>query len=149
MSEAPPFSPVAPERADGNEPSFPLRTVLVDDDANFRLLLRYILRRDARFEVVAEAVDGVEGIEAAKVHQPDLMLLDLRMPRLSGEAALPQVLDASPRTRVVILSGILASEAEQKTRALGASGYIEKDGDLTGLGDEVLRVLAGAARQVQ
>lgn len=116
----------------------PLDVVLVDDAESFRFLLRHMLRRDARFRVVGEAENGVEAIELAGALRPDFMLLDLKMPVMGGEEALPRVLEASPRTRVVVVSGLEADLMEKRVRGLGAVAYFEKDGSFVDLGERLL-----------
>ncbi len=100
--------------------------VLADDDVDMRLLLRAALHRDGRFAVVAEAGDGDAAIEATGRLQPDLVLLDLAMPGRGGLETLPLLHDASPRSRVVVVSGFPGDRLEAVARAGGAVGYVEK-----------------------
>lgn len=104
-----------------------LRVLLVDDSPEMRHLLRMILRRDDRFEVVGEAGDGREAVEQAERVRPDLVLLDLRMPVMDGYEALPLLRERHPAARVVVVSGLDPLHAAPKALALGAHGYIEKD----------------------
>ncbi|MPY92169.1 MAG: response regulator [Acidimicrobiia bacterium] len=104
----------------------PVRVVLVDDVEEIRVLLRRVLVRDGRFDVVAEGGDGEQAVEAARLHQPDLVLLDLAMPVLDGLAALPLIRAAAPDTRVVILSGFAEGEMGDAAREQGALGYVQK-----------------------
>lgn len=110
-----------------------LDVLLVDDVPEARRLLRTILDDDARFRVVGEAVDGVEGVELAGRLEPDLILLDVVMPRLSGLEALPRIRQAAPRARVVVLSSSDNHELEDEVRLLGAVGHLDK-----GLGPDEL-----------
>jgi DNA-binding NarL/FixJ family response regulator len=102
------------------------RVVLADDDDDMRLLMRSALHRDGRFEVVAEAGDGDAAVEATRRLTPDLVLLDLAMPGRGGLEALPLLHEASPTTRVVVVSGFPGDRLEAVTRAGGAVGYVEK-----------------------
>ena len=79
--------------------------VLVDDASEVRLLIRTRLRMSGVLRVVGEGADGADAISLAKAHRPTLMLLDVSMPGLGGLEALPQVLAASPGTRVVMYTG--------------------------------------------
>lgn len=117
------------------------RVVVADDVDDLRMLLRLALERTERFEVVAEAGDGLEAIEQSRVHQPDLLVLDLSMPNLDGLEALPRILAASPGTRVVVLSGFAAQRMAPAALAAGATAYLEK-GDIFAVADELQR-LAG------
>jgi DNA-binding NarL/FixJ family response regulator len=123
----------------GTEPRF--RVVVADDFADMRHLVKVTLERSGRFEVVSEAANGVEAVDAATSHQPDIVLLDLSMPVLSGMEALPQIRAASPDTKVVVLSGFDRSRMESDARAGGAVGYLEKGLRPNQLVDELLAVL--------
>jgi hypothetical protein len=68
----------------------PYRTLVVDDDESWRFLVKRLLHRTGRFEVVAEAGDGAEAIARAEETEADVVLLDLRMPGMTGEQALPE-----------------------------------------------------------
>lgn len=100
--------------------------LLADDDVDVRVLLGTALRRDGRFDVVAEAADGAEAADAAREHQPDLVLLDLAMPGVGGLEAIPLVRAASPSSRIVVVSGFPGDRLESVTAARGAVGYVEK-----------------------
>ena len=124
--------------ADAADVKAPLRVVIVDDNRNFRHLLRFALRRNDRFAVVGEGANGHDAIELAQTHRPDLMLLDIKMPGIPGEKALPLVLRASPATRVVVVSGLDPLVMRHDLAALGAAGYVEKDGSLLDIGQGLL-----------
>lgn len=113
----------------------PYRVVLVDDATDLRLLIARLLERDGRFRVVGEAADGAAGIEVAAAHQPDLCVLDLSMPVMDGLEALPRILERCPDTKVLILSGLDATQMEWTARSLGAAGYLEKGAAFDRLAD--------------
>ena len=102
------------------------RVLLADDVAALRRLVRIVLEGDGRFQVVGEAADGLEAQRMAGETQPDLVLLDLSMPRADGLEALPGIRRAAPRARVVLFSGFTADRMAIPGRALGADAYIEK-----------------------
>ncbi|MDX1612466.1 MAG: response regulator transcription factor [Candidatus Thermoplasmatota archaeon] len=104
----------------------PIRTLIVDDVEAYRFLIRHILERDGRFEVVAEATDGAKGVEAAKRHQPQLVLLDLSMPVMDGLEALPRILQVCSKATVIVLSGFLEDRLGEPAKELGAASYVEK-----------------------
>ncbi len=104
----------------------PLEVLVVDDTPDLRDLLTMALERTGEFRVVAHAENGREAIDAARSHDPDLVLLDIAMPVMDGLEALPQVRDACPQAIVVMLSGFGASEMTSKALAGGADGYIQK-----------------------
>jgi DNA-binding NarL/FixJ family response regulator len=103
----------------------PIRVAIVDDTEDLRFLLRHALERGG-MEVVAEAGNGVEGIDVARETQPDVVLLDLAMPVLDGRDALPRIRREAPTARIIILSGFEADLLSDELFRLGATGYIEK-----------------------
>lgn len=115
--------------------------VIVDDDENWRFLVAHLLKRTGRFDVIGEAADGRAAIEVAARLQPDILLLDLRMPVMSGEEALPEIRRAAPQTRIVILSGLDAETMAPRMLASGAAAYIEKGGPPGSLESELLRLV--------
>lgn len=103
-----------------------VRALIVDDTPDIRLLLSMTLERDRDFAVVGEAGTGADGVRLARELQPDLVLLDLAMPVMDGFAALPQILQTSPASRVVVLSGFEAGTMAERAVAAGAAGYLQK-----------------------
>ncbi len=126
----------------------PLRTVLADDIEEMRDLLRMLLTRDGRFTMVGEAANGAEAIEVVEREQPDLVVLDVKMPMVDGIEALPRLRELSPNTRVVMLSVFAADEMAKPARELGAVGYIEKQSDSSKLPTQ-LYALATVLETVQ
>lgn len=102
------------------------RVVVADDSADMRALLSAALEATGRFQVVARCSDGVEALEAVRRHQPDLALLDLGMPNLGGIEVLPDLVAASPSSRVIVVSGFPRGRLAHMTLAQGAVGYVEK-----------------------
>ena len=121
-----------------------IRVLVCDDVEAFRALLRYTLPEDPGIEVVGEAADGVAAIESAGELQPDVVLLDLTMPRLDGIDAIPAVLERAPNARVVALSGWGADRMADAALAQGAVAYLEKSEDVQAIRDAV-RAAVGAA----
>jgi DNA-binding NarL/FixJ family response regulator len=103
------------------------RIMLADDHHLFRQGVKRILETQEGFEVVAEAGSGLEAIELAKQHKPDIAVVDIAMKELNGIEATAQLLRASPETAVLILS--MYSDERYVLRAVkaGARGYILKD----------------------
>ncbi|MCS0635240.1 response regulator transcription factor [Streptomyces sp. LP05-1] len=104
-----------------------IRVVVADDEALIRAGIRLILTSDPGLEVVAEAANGREAIEAARAHAADVVLLDLQMPVLDGLAALPELRRVVPGARVLVLTTF--GERENVLRALesGGAGFLLKD----------------------
>lgn len=126
----------------------PLRTVVADDIDEMRDLVRMLLTRDGRFEVVGEAADGAGAVTVVAREQPDLVVLDVKMPLLGGIEALPRLHQVSPTTRVVMLSAFAAEEMAGAAHELGAVGYIEKQSDVSHLAAQ-LYALATVLETVQ
>lgn len=100
--------------------------LLVDDAEDLRFLFRYTLQQDGRFHVVGEATDGVEAIAQAEALQPQVILLDVAMPKLDGLGALPRIREAAPDAVIIMLSGFGGEQMADKAIAAGAAAYVEK-----------------------
>ena len=109
------------ESADG-----PVRTLVVDDDQDHRSLLVAVLEASGGFEVVGEAADGREAIEQAERHRPELVLLDLNMPGVTGGEALPVLRLAHPESRIVVLTAMLLPGEQEELLANGATCCVLK-----------------------
>ncbi|HEX2895037.1 MAG TPA: response regulator [Marmoricola sp.] len=120
------------------------RVLIVDDAEDIRALLRMKLGRDDRFEVVGEAVDGVDAVAKAQRLRPQLVLLDMAMPRMDGLQALPLIRAAVPGVRVIVLSGFNQSTLEQEALAAGADRYIVKGGSMRELVQTIDQLLQAA-----
>lgn len=120
-----------------------IRILLVDDHTLFRSGLKALLSRQADFEIVGEASDGLEGVKLAEQLKPDLVLLDLDMPVMNGTEALAQMLAANRELPVVMLT--VSEDAEDLIEAfvLGARGYLVKNIDAEYLVNGVRQVVAG------
>ena len=105
----------------------PIRILLTDDQALFREGVRTLLSLERDFEVVAEAANGEEAVEAARMLKPDLVLMDLRMPITSGVEATRRVREVSPTSRVLVLTTFHEDEEVFDALRAGACGYLLKD----------------------
>ena len=103
-----------------------IRVALCDDDEGFRALVRAVLSGESDMEVVSESGDGVACLERIAEMRADVLLIDLVMPRMLGFEAISKVADASPDTRVVVLSSQPADRVESAVRRLGAVGFVGK-----------------------
>lgn len=124
-----------------NEAMSQIRLLVVDDHNLFRRGLIALLSRDARLSVVAEAGDAGEALKLAKLHQPDVILLDNHLPGVHGVEALPQFGAALPNTKVVMLT--VSEDAEDLAQALarGAAGYLLKTVEGDELASAIVRVM--------
>ena len=118
-----------------------IRVVVADDSPEVRLLVRVVLEDDADFRVEGEATDGQEAVDLAATLHPDLLLLDLSMPRMDGHQALPLILEASPETRVVVLSAFPADRVARRLLDAGAHLFLDKTGDLELLPKQLRKVV--------
>jgi DNA-binding NarL/FixJ family response regulator len=119
-----------------------IRTLLADDQALVRSGFRMILEARDDIDVVGEAADGAEAVELALRLDPDVILMDVRMPRLDGVEATRRLTNAGSRARVVILTTFDLDEYVHEAIRAGASGFLLKDVQPTQLVDAV-RVIAG------
>jgi CheY-like chemotaxis protein len=117
-----------------------MRVFLCDDNEAYRALARLVL--EPHHDVVGEAADGVEAIERAPAVDPDVLLLDLNMPRMSGREALPRLRETL-RGKIIILTTGLREDEERPALEAGADGFIVKPESVFALPDELDRALAG------
>ena len=104
----------------------PVRTLIVEDHEELRNFLRLTLQNEAQCIVIGEAVDGMQAVQKAEELQPDLILLDLSLPKLNGMEALRRIRKVSPNSKLIILSQNSAPEIVQGALRLGAVGYLLK-----------------------
>jgi len=123
----------------------PIRILLADDHALFRTGLRRILEDHASLTVVAEAASGMQAVELARLHHPDVAILDIGMKEMGGVEATSQILHISPQTSVLILS--MHSDERYVVRAVkaGARGYLLKDSVEEGLIEAIHLAYEGKA----
>jgi two-component system, NarL family, response regulator NreC len=119
-----------------------VRILLADDHTLLRQGLRHILEGNPDFEIVAEASSGIEAVEAARLHKPDIAIVDVAMKELNGIEAIPQILKHSPQTAVLVLS--MYSDERYVLRAVkaGARGYVLKNS----AGEELIEAIQTVQR---
>ncbi|ATL86837.1 response regulator transcription factor [Streptomyces samsunensis] len=122
-----------------------IQVLLADDEAMIRAGVRAILAKDPGIEVVAEAADGHEAVQAVRRHRPDVALLDIQMPRLDGIAAAAQIHHELTGTAVLMLTTFGEDDFIARALQEGASGFLLKAGDPRELIAGVHAVAAGGA----
>ena len=104
-----------------------MRILLADDHAVVRRGLEMVLGLEKDFQIVGDAANGEEAIAQARRLSPDLVLLDVKMPRLDGIAAARAIRKNSPRTRILMLTGIEVGNEIVQALEAGADGYVLKE----------------------
>lgn len=122
-----------------------LRIFLIDDHNLFRSGVKALLARQPDFEVVGEAADGLEGLKRAREMKPDVVLLDLNMPGISGREAVQMLVEELPQTQVLMLTVSEDAEDLIDTLKSGARGYLLKNIDADFLVDAIRRAARGEA----
>jgi DNA-binding NarL/FixJ family response regulator len=120
----------------------PIRILLADDHMIMRQGLRQILEHEADFVIVAEAGSGLEAIEQAQEHQPDVAVVDIAMKELNGIEATAQILRRAPNTKVLILSMYSDERYVISAVKAGARGYVLKNS----AGDELIQAVREVRR---
>jgi len=123
----------------------PIRVVIADDHPIFRAGLDALIRDAATTELVGTAADGEHAVELAAAEQPDVVLLDMRMPGLSGIEATTRIIELSPRTAVLILSMFDEDDFVFAALRAGARGYILKEAGEAEILHAIESVAAGEA----
>ena len=122
------------------------RVIVVDDHDLLRESLRSMLECEGDLQIVDEAMDGQEAIELCRLHRPDLVLMDVRMPRVDGFEATRRIKEEVGTTKVLIMSAYHNVEYVSKAIRAGAEGYVPKLTSLKELHEAVRDVLCGEFR---
>lgn len=128
------------ERETAAELSF--RVMIVEDQHLIRRAFKTLLSLEPDIEVVAQAADGVEAVRLARIFHPDVVLMDLNMPRMGGVAATQQILVDSPKTRIIVLTTFDDDQSIFDAISAGASAYLLKDAEEA----EILATIRGQTR---
>jgi len=105
----------------------PIRILVVDDEAVVRDGIVAILSFQKDIKVVAEAENGLKAVELAKLHNPDVILLDMQMPKLGGMEAIPKLNIVSPNSRILVLTSFSEADKVYQCIKAGALGFLLKD----------------------
>ncbi len=120
-----------------------ITVLLAEDNANFRKSLKLLIESDGDIEIVGQAKNGREAVQLAMNLHPQVIVMDIAMPLLNGLEATRQIMEASPATRVLILSAHPDPEYVKQAVILGASGYLIKQSSTQVLAQAVREVLKG------
>src|SRR5580700_3595676 len=104
-----------------------IRILIADDHPVVRIGLRNMLTADPQMKIVAEAKDGVEALDMVRTHRPDILLLDLAMPKMPGMDALRELTAETTTTRTIVLTGLVDKRQILEALQLGARGVVLKD----------------------
>jgi len=122
-----------------------VRVLVADDQTVVREGLVMLLGLSPGVEVVAAAADGDQAVDLARLHRPDVVLMDLRMPRTDGVAATRRILEELPNTRVIVLTTYADDDSVFAALEAGARGYLTKDAPAAEIQRAIRTVFAGEA----
>jgi two-component system nitrate/nitrite response regulator NarL len=120
-----------------------IRIVVADDHPVVRFGVKNMLMADTGFEVVGEAEDGDTAITQTLELEPDILLLDLHMPRLPGLEAMRAIMTKSPRVKIILLTSTISTQQVIEALQIGARGIVLKDSVAADLGESLRAVLSG------
>lgn len=121
----------------------PIKVVIVDDHALIREGIKKLLELEDGIEIVAVAQDGEDALEKIATYRPDVVLLDINMPKMNGIECLKQIKSKYTKTKVIMLTIHEDSEYLIKTINIGAEGYVLKDADVSSLVKAIQKVVSG------
>jgi DNA-binding NarL/FixJ family response regulator len=121
------------------DPTRTIRVLIVDDEPDLRVLLRSMLSIDQRVEVAGEAGDGGEGLAMFRELRPDVLILDQRMPELTGLEVAERVLADDPDQTVILMSAYLDDAIRAEAAAVGIRSVIGKPQNIDTIVDEIIR----------
>lgn len=123
-----------------------VRVIIVDDQRLMRDGLRLLLELEDGIEVIAEAANGKEGVAQFQVHQPDIVLMDIRMPEMTGIEATKEILRLDPAAKIIILTTFDDDELIMAGVQAGALGYMLKDLSGEELASAIQTVMSGGSQ---
>jgi DNA-binding NarL/FixJ family response regulator len=138
---------VTVESSEDRRPIAPIRVLVADDQPLYLETLELLLGIEGRIEIVGRAADGLEAVGLALSLRPDVVLMDVHMPRCDGVDAVRRLRADLPALPVVMLSSSSAAEDLDRARAAGASSYLTKDADGPTIAAELARHAAGQPRR--
>jgi DNA-binding NarL/FixJ family response regulator len=109
------------------DPADPIRVLVADDHLILRMGIESLINRQRDMRVIAEASSGQEVVELYKTHRPDVTLMDLRMPTVSGAQAIALIRSFDPEARIIVLTIHKGDQAVHQALSAGARGYLIKD----------------------
>ena len=120
--------------------------MIVDDHSIVRVGLKQVLEQSGEFEVVGEVADGEDAVRVAAAVSPDVVMMDVMMPKKDGVEACREIMESAPETRVVMLTASTEVDAIVEAVAAGATGYLQKETDRERLLSTVRDVVSGELR---
>jgi len=123
-----------------------IKVLIAEDQQLVRRAFTMMLSLEADIRVVAQAADGTEAIELARQWRPDIILMDLQMPRLGGIGAMKRILEDVPEARIIMLTTFDADELVFEAISAGASAYLLKDSSEADILDTIRAVYVGQSR---
>ena len=117
--------------------------LLADDFGEFRTAVSLLLRKKPELQIVAEASDGIEAVEKSRQLQPDVILLDIGLPKLNGIEAARQVREVAPQSKIIFVTQETSADIMKEAIGLGGMGYVVKAKVESELLKAIDRVLEG------
>jgi two-component system NarL family response regulator len=129
--------------AQGSVATRPIKVLVADDQVLFRLALVDLLRKDPRLDVVGHVGDGLQAVQRAIELEPDVVLMDIRMPGVDGVEATKRILALKPAMRILILTAFETDRHVLQALQVGANAYVLKDAEPETLISSILTVHSG------
>jgi DNA-binding NarL/FixJ family response regulator len=124
----------------------PVTVLIVEDHPSFAEVVEMVMSFDKGISIVGNVRDGLAAVEKAREVKPDVVLMDLSLPKLAGCEATKQILRDRPETKIIVLSGSDQELDRRAASAAGAHGYIVKSNFFDELGEAILGLAEGSAK---
>jgi two-component system, NarL family, response regulator LiaR len=122
-----------------------IRVLITDDHRVVREGIASLMEEEEDIEVIGQAADGMEAVELMRIHHPDVILLDLVMPRMDGVTAIQEIIREYPQARILVLTSFAEDDKVYAAIQSGALGYLLKDSSAQELLEAIRRVYKGEA----